>query len=238
MGGVPDGELFAFGVPAGHHRPVFDRGRHAAVIEEPAFDHDRRLPPGALVVALLLLHVRGEVGLEVLVDEGGAGRQRRFQIHHGVQRFRGHHDVVEGVFRHVAAFSHHHGDGLADVPDLPLGQRHLSAGVKREAGDGRGRDEERTRLPVLAQVLRRVDRHHSGAGAGGGRVHLEEPGVRVLAPGEGDVEHPVDLHVVGEERAAGEQPRILAPPDPFADKASSGHAGCRAASFTASTMCW
>jgi hypothetical protein len=90
-----------------------------------------------LIVAVFLLdHVGGQVGAELLVDDGRVRVQGLLDVHHRVQRLQVHHDVGQRVLGHVAALGHDHGDGLTHVLDLVLGQWHVCGGVELEALDG------------------------------------------------------------------------------------------------------
>ena len=164
-----------------------------------------------VVVAFLLDDVRSAVGLELLVDQRGAAPQRRLEVHERLERLDVDGDVRERVFGHVAALGHDHGDRLAHVAGLVLDQRHLGAGVEHEARDRRRGDEQRAGLPVIAEVVGRVHRDDARAPPCRGDVDAAQSCVGVLAPQERHVQHAIELHVVHEERAAREEPRVLRP---------------------------
>jgi len=98
---------------------------------------------------------------------------------------------------------------LAHVAELVPWRGELRAGVEHEAGDRRRRHEQRTGAPVVAQVRHGVHRHDLRPGASGGRVDAREAGVGVLAAEKRDVQQPVGRTSSTEQRAPGEEPRVL-----------------------------
>ena len=196
-------------IPLRDDGAVLDRGRHAAIVAEPAGDHRVSLGSGPRVVSFSLHGVRCQVRGQLVVHARRPCGKRGFEIHHGRQGLRLNHDVVERIFGHVAALRHDHRDRLAHVAELVLRERYLGAGVEDQAGDGRGRHEQRAGTPVVAQIARGVHGDDARSRASGGRIHAREAGVGVLASEKSDVQHAVESYVVHEERATREEPRIF-----------------------------
>ncbi len=209
LGGVPDRELLGPRVPLRDHAPVLDRRRGPAVVVEAAPDHHVGLGPGGLVIPLLLGDVGREVRADVLMDERGAGLQRLLHVHHRRQRLVVDLDVRQRVLGHVAGDGHDHGDGLAELPHLVLRQRDLRPLVEDHPLHRRRRHEQRAVLPVVPEILRRVDRDHPLALPRPRGVDPEDAGMGVRAAQEGDVKHPRQIEVVHEQRPPGEQAGVL-----------------------------
>ena len=162
---------------------------------------------------LSLHHVGRGVRGQVLVDERRARSETLFKIHDGVERLDVDHNVAKRVFGDVPALGHDHRDGLADVANFVFRQRHLRAGVKDEIRNRRRRHQHRPGPPVIAQVAGREHRGHAWPLFRRRHIHALQAAVRVIAPHECHVQHAVQLHVIHEERASGEQPRIFTPKD-------------------------
>ncbi len=213
LGRVPDGELFGLRVPLRDDRTILHRRCRAAVVEQPARDDDVCPRPRGRVVALALDDVGCGVRFEVLVHERRAGSEGGLEVDDRIQRIDVHDDVADRVFGDVPAGGDDHRDRFADVADLLPRERQVRARMKDQVVDRRRRDEERRRLRVLAEVVRRVDREHAGAAARRRRVDRSDARVRVVAAHEGDVRHARQVHVVHEARAAGEQPLVFVADD-------------------------
>ena len=198
-------------------RPVISN----ILLEEPILDG--RLAARGLVIALVLDDVSGQVGLQVVVDARGVGRQRLLQVGGHRERLKVDVQVAQRVLGQVTALGDHQRHRLADVPDFVFGERHLGARVEDGAGDGRRRDEQRAGLPVVAEVFRRKDGHNPRAPAGARRIDAPEAGVGVGAAEESGVQHPRQLDVVHKQRLAGEEPGIF-----VAFDRSAEIAGCHA----------
>jgi hypothetical protein len=160
------------------------------------------------------------------MEDGRVVRQGRFQVHDRVQRLVVDDDVGERVLGQVAALGDHHHHRLAHVAHAVLGQRHLRRLVEDDAVDGRRRHQQRPRLPVVPQVLRRDHGHHALPRQRRRRVDAADERVRVVAAHERRVQHSGKLHVVHEQRLPGEQPLILVPDGRRAD-VRSAHRGVR-----------
>ena len=81
--------------------------------------------------------------------------------------------------------------------------------MEGQAFDRRRRDEQRPGLPVRAEVIGRIDRDHAVPLPRLREVDPVEPGVCVIAAQKRRVEHPRQMHVVHELRAAGEEPGVF-----------------------------
>jgi hypothetical protein len=162
--------------------------------------------------------------------------ERRFEIDDSVDRLHIHDYVLERVLGHVAAFSHHHDNRLANMTDFVPGQRDLRACMKNEPLNWRGRHEERPGLPVVAQISGGVNGHDPGFPTGCGDIDPSEAAVRVIASHEAHVQHSRQLDIIDEKRPAGQQPRIFVSDNPLTDVAWR-HRLC-VTRLTASTMFW
>ena len=152
-----------------------------------------------------------------------AGRKRRFEVDHRVERIGVEHDVGGGVLGQVAAVGHHHRDRLADVAHLAARERHLRARVKDEAVDRRRRHQQRSGPPVGAEVLGGEHGVHAGPAPRGRDVDAAQARMRERRAHEGDVEEAVRSDVVDEERPAGQQTRVLVARDGCAEVAGRHH---------------
>ena len=163
------------------------------------------------VVALPLDHVRSRVRCQMFVNERRIRLQPFLQIHHGVDRLYVDDNVANRVFRDVAALRHDHRDRLSDVPHFALRQRNLRAGVKHEIRYGRGWYQERPWPPEVSEIFGGIDRVDACARASRRRVDAFQPAMRVVTPDERHVQHPGQLDIVHEKRAARQQPRVFIP---------------------------
>ena len=96
-----------------------------ALHREVAAYHVRRLGECRVDVADVHVEGAGQVGVEVVVEAGRAGRQRSLGVRDHVERL----EVELGaegcraVFGLVARLGHHHGDRLADEADFFVRER-------------------------------------------------------------------------------------------------------------------
>ena len=100
----------------------------------------------------------GDVAAHVFVHAGGGLGAGLFQVDDRRQRIELDGDVGQRVLGDIAALRQDDGQGLADMAHLVFGERHLGALIEGEPGDRRRRHEQRPRRPVLAEILRRIDR--------------------------------------------------------------------------------
>ncbi len=161
--GVPDRHLVGAGVPLRHHAAGLDRRGNAVLVAKAAFEDQIGLRGGAAIIALGLADMGGDVGAEIVVNMRRCGVERLFDIDDRRQDVEIDLDIVERVLGDVAAFGDHDRQRLADVADLVLGQRHLGALIEDDSRDRRRRHQQRSGLPVGAEIVGGVDRHHAWA---------------------------------------------------------------------------
>ena len=128
-----------------------------------------------------------------------ASVERTFQIDDGGQSVEIDRDVGERILGKVAALRQHHGQRLADVTDLVLGERHLGALIEGDVGDRRRRHEQRPGGPIIAEVLGGIDRDDALARARRRDVDRTDAGVRDIAAQERRVQHAGKFDVVDEQ---------------------------------------
>ena len=131
--------------------------------------------------------------------QGGRVGERPFQVDDGGQRVEIDRDVSERILGKVAALRQHHGQRLADVTDFVLGERHLGALIEGDVGDRRRRHEQRPRGPIIAEVLRGIDRDDTLARPRRGNVDRTDASVRDIAAQERRVQHAGKFDVVDEQ---------------------------------------
>ena len=189
------------------HPARLHRHRRAAVIVKAAADHaigarhaPRRSPPCAGAPGRRRCRARrrgpcGEPG-------ASAARDRRRRAAARVDD-----DIGQRVLGEVAALGDHQRQRLADVPRLVLGERHLGALVEDDALDRRRRHQQRSRLPIVAEIVGGVDGDHAFASPRRRDVDAPHARMRDLAAHKRRVQQARQLDVVDEERLAGEQAR-------------------------------
>jgi len=92
--------------------------------------------------------MRGNIGVEIVMDPRRGSRQRGLDIDHRRQHVQLDHDVVERVLGNVAALRDDDRQRLADVANLVLASGTLRALVEDDAGDRRRRHQQWPVLPV------------------------------------------------------------------------------------------
>ena len=97
------------------------------------------------------------------------------------------------------------------------GQRNLGAPVEDEIRNGWRRQQQRTRLPIVAQIGGGIDGHHAGHRPRHRRVDGLDARVGQVAAQKGHMQHPRQMDIVGKERASGQQPGILVAFDGLAE---------------------
>ena len=201
----------------GDDPPIFHGGGGAAVIGKAALDNHVGTLARLGVVALLLNGVGVEVVRQVFVNQRGVGRQRLLDVDDGGQHLDIHKDSLGGILGLVACGGDHDGDRFTHVPHLAPGEWHLRARVEDQPFDGRRRHQQRTGFPVISQVVGRVDCHDAGHRARGCHVDPSKAGMGVVAAHERDMQHPRQVHVIGEGGLPGQQPRVLVTFDRLAE---------------------
>ncbi len=146
---------------------------------------------------------------------------------HGAQHLVIHLDQLGGVFRLLQRFGHHHGDMVAHITHLALGQdgvRRLFHRVAVCRGD----------QPAARQAVDLVGRHiladkhveYTGCGLGGGGVDAVDPGVGVRGPDEHRVALVGQRDVIGVLPATGEKAVVFLAADGGANIWQVDEIGC------------
>jgi len=216
LGAVPHRQLAHLRIPLGHDATAL-HGRRCAPVEDEPLPEDVRGPgEGLFHVTHPLGIVGADVGADVLVDQRRIRPRRLLQIDHrrqgGVLRL----DQLHGVLRQVPVLRDDERHRFARVADLLRGQ-----GVLRLVVDQcRVRDEWRQRRGQGGREIGPgVDGDDPGGRLRSGDVDAEQARVGVGAAQEGGVGHPGQPDVVDIQPAAGQQPRIFAASDAFAEVA-------------------
>jgi len=84
------------------------------------------------------------------------------------------------------------------MADLVLGERHLGALVKHDPGDRRRRNQQRTGLPVVAEVVGDIGGDDARPLQRPGNIDPRNARMRHLAAKKRDVQHSRQLDVVDE----------------------------------------
>jgi hypothetical protein len=114
----------------GNNASVFQCSRRTSVSHYAPIDDNIGFLSSRFEVALLLDHVGGQVGAQIIVDERSVRFQSLLQIYDGVEWFIIDENIIKGVFSDVAALSDDDGKGIANVVGFVLYHRDLGAGVK------------------------------------------------------------------------------------------------------------
>ncbi len=223
LGRAVNGELAVSGVVLGEHRAGLDGNRDQTLVGHLHADHHCVVPLHRLVyLRCLVLETQSlpvavigpgvdDVGVELVVDLDLVGRGL-LQVDDGGQDVEVDDDGFGGILSLVPILGHDHGDRLADMT-------HLSGGEQRAELADRHLGEERAEM---GHVLVGVDGHDSGHALGRRRVELGDlpPGDR--GAGEGDMQQPDGLEVVGVCPTTLDQRGIL----PTPDRATHDAGGC------------
>ena len=252
LGGEPAGHAVGL-VPLEERAAGLHRRDAAAVAGEALAHHDigtvedlldrglvRRLGVG--VGAAGEIHLEDDVVFPALVDDGRAFLERALGIADIGERVVVHHDRLGRVLgdigvardhrRHRLAVPLHLAHGQRPVGGIGGGQRRLHHGLRH------GQD-------FVFDVVPGDDRDHARHRLCGAHVDAPDPGVRVVAALEHQVQR-ARLHDVREEASpAGGEPMVFLASEPAADPAFAcpghslllRHLVALAASRTASTMC-
>jgi hypothetical protein len=128
-------------------------------------------------------------------------------------------DRLDGVVGDRVAVGQHHGHAVAHVVD-GVDRERVVGWVQHVLGDRPG---ARHRCgPGVGEVGAGVHGAHAGHRRGGAGVDGDDSGARVRAAQHGHVERPGHLHVVGEDRFAGEEDGVLLAEQALADDAGGG----------------
>ncbi len=128
-------------------------------------------------------------------------------------------DRLDRVVGDRVAVGEHDGDAVTDVVDGVDGDRMVRR-VEHVLGDGPG--ARHRRRPLIGEVGTGVDGAHAGHRGGSRGVDRHDRGAGVRAAQHGHVERPRHLHVVGEDRLAGQQDRVFLAEQSCADHAGGG----------------
>ncbi len=235
----PDRELLRPLVPAREDGAALHRDRRDLLVHELELHHavglfEELVDLGGVRGGHRQRHVVGVVGVDLAlrgvegaleVDHRAAGRD--VDLH-----------VQRRVARDVAVLGDDHRHRLADVADETVGEQRV-LGVAPGLGPG----DVRRAPDLAAQVVEGVRGDDALPRERLGQVDLLDLPRGVVAAHEGDVQHPVELQIVGVGRQAADQARILAPLDPLADgdgphRHQRTSFATRAACCTAFTICW
>ena len=127
-------------------------------------------------------------------------------------------DLHEGgsVLGPVGAVRDRHGDRLAGITDLPVGEdRRVQHMPYRTRGLGQRHRHPRHVRPEVFQGEHRADPRRR---LGGGTVDAANPGMRLGAPHESGVQQVGEAQVVDELSPPAQQRRVLDPPDRFSER--------------------
>ena len=252
LGGEPAGHAVGL-VPLEQRAAGLHRRDAAAVAGEALAHHDigavERLLDLGLVRGLAVgvgaagkIHLEDDIVLPALVDDGRAVCERALGIADIGERVVRHLDRLDRVLGDVGIARDHRRHRLA----VPL---HLAHGQRPVGGVGGGQRRLHHRLrhgqDLILDVVPGDDRDDARHRRGLARVDAPDPGVRVVAALEHQVQR-ARLHDVGEEAPpAGGEPMVFLAAEPAADPAFAcpghplllRHLAALAASRTASTMC-
>ena len=197
----PEGELPAHA--RADHRARLHRARDQPLLAVRALDHHGRVAEGRVQVAL------GEDEVEALVARlvhlGRRVLQRRPHVEHRRKLLVVDFDGGQRVGRGVAVAGHDAGHGLADVAHLV----HRHRRVRRDH-DVRGDRPGAGQAALLGGEVRAgVGGDHPRLVPGRADVHRGDPGVRVRAAEERDVQHPGQRDVVGPVGLAGDEALVF-----------------------------
>ncbi len=205
------------------HAAAFHRRRRVAVVMEAALELVRGARERGIDVALADGEGADQVGGEFVVDHRCARAQRRFRVDHRRQRIEIEADQLGGVLGGVAALRQDHGDRLADVADLVVGEQRLLR-IDELVLDLRGPLARQRELRVRhrRQELGEVGaaEHIGDAGRRGSAGQIDRADARVgdRAAHEGRVQHARQREIGDELPATGQQAMILAARDRTADE--------------------
>jgi hypothetical protein len=233
---VPERELARRWHPLRDGGARLDRGRDQALLDDALADDDLRRRERGIGVAA------GDGPVERLVAWDLAVKLRRarlrclLRIDDRGQRLVLHLDELQRVVRLLDGFRHDNRDRVADVTHGVFRQRRIRADLEIAAWH---EPQAGHRLQVLFRIGAREYRDDAWRLGCGTRVDTADARVRVGAAQDGGVDHTRERDVVGVPRAAGQQPRILAPPDAGSENSGRHRAPpAAAACCTARTMFW
>ena len=207
LGAGPEGELALGRVPVRDPAAPFERRRRLPVRAEGALHHDGRAGQGRLHVAVLEPARQEHVVGRRVVDDGAVAAGSD-DVHHRRQRLVVDRDQRGAVLGRVAVAGHDGGHRLAREARLRPGQdRLLGLDV------GRQRRARAHAMPGEVRIGARHHRHDARSRRRARGLDAADPGVRVDAAHEGDVQHAGQLDVAHVPSPPGDEARVLLPGD-------------------------
>ena len=170
--------------------------------------------------------IDAQIGAVLLPHDRRLGHQRIRRAHDRGQRVVDDHEVLGGVHRLSERLGDDHRDRLADIADLLDGQNRVRSDQKRRAVAALERHLVwvRRHRPVRDRpqtVPYHIDagQHRDHSRCAGGRPDIDagDPRMRVRRAKQIGIGLARKVDVVGIVSGAGQQPRVLAPPNRFAD---------------------
>ena len=211
LGREPYGELVPGRLGIRQHTPCLHRhGHHPGALHVQAADMVR-FGERLVDVASLSLHGIAVVGAELFVGQRRAVFQGGLGVGDNGEGFISHLNGRGRVLGHGAALRHHRRYGRPHRVDRAPGQHRMIRHVHARRHHGCLESQ-------APDVVAREHAFHAGHGRGFGCIDGQEPGVGVRAPVNRHVQDARQLHVVHVASLAGEQGRVLDPPDGSADK--------------------
>ena len=157
----------------------------------------------------------------VLMELGRDVAQRILRVDDGGQRLVVNLDQLQRVLGLVAVLRHHHGHSVAYVAHHAGCNGGIRDGFQVGVGDGPGAGY---RVEHAFNVCARVHGQHAGCAFGRVGVYAADASMSMRAAQDGGVYHAGELDVVGVRGLAGDQARVLAPPDAGTENTGS-HSG-------------
>ena len=198
----PDGELLPVVVVDRGAAESLQRGGGVPLDVEAFLEHARGAAEGLVHVAVVEAVLPHDVGAHGLEQQRRVRLHGRLRVHRRGQRLVLHPDLLQGVFREVAAGGQDRGHRLAHVGDLAVGK------AVRVELHGNG-DQGAERLAHAPGVLAGEAAHHAGHLQRLADVHLQDAGVGVHAPQQRHVERVREFHIVDVGAPAGGEPQVL-----------------------------
>src|SRR5258706_16463836 len=105
--------------------------------------------------------MRGDVRTNFFMNDGTIWLQSFFKVNDSIQWFIIHLNISERVFSDVTTLRQYHHHRLTCKLDFVLPKWNLRFFIEDNILNRRWRDEERTRLPVIPQIVRSVNGNHT-----------------------------------------------------------------------------
>ena len=196
-------------------------------------DHISRVENGIAGFALAHHPAKGDIALDIIMNQGRTFFGRFFRVDDHRQLFILDDHRVSRVLRAIAVVSQHDRHAIADIADLAFRQSGMLGRLQVAIGDEPGGGYARQ---TVADILAGVDGDYALHGFGGAAVDADDVGMRVGTAHHRHVQDARQLDVVGIARFSGDQPRIFPPLDAGA-KYSRCHLSPPSAPAAASATC-